>query len=104
MKRSRRRFLRLLAAGSAAAWAAPIAAATTAPETKGRGRTGAKPAAAPAATTAKSAQSALAEEIRKQKISVDQALKAVRDYPLPPGSVPAFRFAPAPVRGKERTP
>lgn len=107
MKRSRRRFLRWLAAGSAAVAAAPVAAAARAaapasrrakapalPAPRGAAKPGAGPAVPPA----------MAEEIRKQKLNVEQALKAVRDYRLPPGSDPAFVFAPLKARKPEREP
>jgi hypothetical protein len=104
MKRSRRRFLRLLAAGSAAAAAAPLAAVTSAaPAARGTKR-----APAPAARGAgkpgagRAVPPVMAEEIRKQKANVEQALKAVRDYRLPPGSEPAFVFAPLQARKPER--
>ena len=97
MKRSRRRFLRLITAGSAAAAAAPAAAlaravtaekkpAKPAPDTPGAKPAGPRDGAG--------VPPALAEEIRKQKAVVEQSLQAVRDYPLPPGSEPAFVFAP----------
>jgi hypothetical protein len=99
VKRSRRRFLGLLAAGSAAAAAATPAAAlvrVAAPR-----RTGAPPAGQPGGP---GVSPALAEEIRKQKAMVEQALKAVRDYPLPPGSEPAFGFRPLGPRKKADLP
>ena len=112
MRRSRRRFLRLLAAGSAAVAAAPVAAVTRAAASttrRGKGaagpetRTGAKsetakPGARPAFPPA------AAEEIRKQKANVEQALTAVRNYRLPPGSDPAFVFSPLKARKAEREP
>ncbi len=105
MRRSRRGFLRLLAAGSAAALTASasgVARAAAPPKRRAKGATGraapggGKPGRAPAPPTA------VAEEIRKQKASVAQALKAVRDYPLPTGSDPAFVFAALPLLRKER--
>jgi flagellar motility protein MotE (MotC chaperone) len=101
---SRRRFVKLLAAGSAAALAAPAIAfgadATTAkpPATK--------PAAASAApsTTAPSsnAPASLRAEVEKQKKALADQLKVIRDYHLPPGSNMAFVFQP--MRRKGRTP
>ena len=79
---SRRRFVSLLAAGSATTLLAPmraVAAAATGP---------AKPAAAPAAPPKMRA------EIDKQKKSTADALKVIRDFELPPGSVMAFEFRP----------
>jgi hypothetical protein len=100
MKSSRRSFLRLLAAGSAATAATPAAALARAATPK---RKRAKPAAG-ARPAALAVPPELAEEIRKQKALVEQALKAVRDYPLPPGSEPAFVFAPLRPRKKAGTP
>jgi hypothetical protein len=101
MKRSRRRFLRLLAAGSVAAVAAPAAAVAQAapPKKAPKGTPGAK---SPAGGAAKPViPAALAEEIKKQKALVEQTLKAVRAFPLPPGSEPAFTFVPLEARGRE---
>jgi hypothetical protein len=92
-KRSRRRFLGLIATGSAAAAAAPAAALARAvtpkkkPAKPAPGAAGAKPAGA-------GVPPAVAEEIRRQKIALEQSLHALRDHPLPSGSEPAFRFAP----------
>jgi hypothetical protein len=106
MKRSRRRFLRLLAAGSAAALATPVArvGAGAAPARKPGRRPVAKPAPAARPAHAATPPAPLAEEIRKQKVSVEQALKAVRDYPLPPGSDLALTFRPRQARRREHTP
>ena len=82
---SRRRFLSLVAAGSAAALLAParrLAAATV--------QTARPPAAEPTP--------AMRAEIEKQKKSVAYALKEVRDYPLRAGSDMAFEFRPLRVR------
>ncbi len=90
MKKSRRRFLRAVAAGGAALVVAPAVdlarAATTA-----RKRVVKRPAA-PAATPAVS--SPLAGEIAKQKASLEQTLKVVRDVPLENGADLAFVFRP----------
>jgi hypothetical protein len=92
MKRSRRRFLTLLAAGSAAAVTTPVADLASAAAPRKR--------ATPPKTASEGREAdagrppAVADEIRKQKAVVEQSLKAVRDYPLPPGSEPAFVFAP----------
>lgn len=104
MGSSRRRFLRLLAAGSAATAATPAAALARATAPKRRSAkpaAGAKPAGAPAAP---GAPASLAGEIRRQKAQVGQALQAVRDCPLPPGSGPAFVFAPLRPRKRAGTP
>lgn len=78
---TRRRFITLLAAGSAAALTAP--AAPTPPATK-------RPAPGP---------KVLAEIEKQKKFSAD-ALKVIRAYPLPPGSEMAFAFRP--LRPKRR--
>jgi hypothetical protein len=78
---SRRRFLELMAAGSAAvlAGATPVAAA---------------PAPAPARKRAAARPTALETEIQNQKRSLAQALATIRDFTLEPGSEPAATFAP----------
>jgi len=96
MKRTRRTFLKLLAAGSAAVATRPAAALAAARAPK---RPSPKPAAAahPAATGARPAAApapGLHAEIERQKRDLDKVLKTLRDYPLPPGSDPAFVFAP----------
>jgi hypothetical protein len=103
MKRSRRRFLRLMAAGSAAAAATPAAALAHAVTPK---RKPAKPA--PGAAGARPAgprddagvPPAVAEEIRRQKAVAEQSHRVVRDHPLPPGSEPSFGFVPLGPRKK----
>jgi hypothetical protein len=84
---SRRRFMALLASASAATLAAParplVAAAAAATAAKKRA-----PAPAPAPTAR------VAAEIEKQKKSVADALKVIRDFPLPAGSPMAFEFRP----------
>ena len=101
MKRSRRRFLRLVAAGSAAALASPASALAAVAPRKGAPATKPvpKPAPAPPALPA-----VVAAEIEKQKGYVAAALKAVRGYALPPGSDMAFTFKPVRARRKARTP
>ena len=107
VKRSRRGFLRLIAAGSAAAAATPAAALARTVTPRKRP---AKPA--PGAPGAKPAgprddaglPPAVAEEIRRQKAAVEQSLRAVRDVPLPPGNGPAFVFAPLGPRKNAGTP
>ena len=92
MKRSRRQILKLLAAGSAAALAAPAAALA---ETAHK-RRGPRPAVPPPATHAPTppASPALRAEIAKQKRDLLAALKNLRDYKLPAGSPLAFTFRP----------
>jgi hypothetical protein len=91
--RSRRKFMKLVAAGSAAALAAP--AATLAATAKAARRAG-HPASAAPAHGEKSAPRFVATpaEIEKQKKYVAEALKAIRNFELPPGSDQAFVFAP----------
>ena len=93
MKRSRRRFLGLIAAGSAAAVtpAAALARAVTPGRKPAKPAPGAKPAGP---SESAGVPPAVAEEIRRQKAALEQSLQALRDYPLPPGSEPAFLFAP----------
>ncbi|MEK7331010.1 MAG: hypothetical protein AAB113_09425 [Candidatus Eisenbacteria bacterium] len=84
---SRRRFMTLLAAGSAAALTAPARGlvAATAP---------------PAKTKLTAPSPRMLAEIEKQKKVVADTLKVIRSYPLPPGSDMAFEFRP--LRAKRR--
>ena len=84
--RSRRRFLKLFAAGSAAALAGGIPAATVRAAAPAPKR---KPAFA---TPAMSHQ--VRAEIESQKEYIGKALKTIREFPLAPGSDMAFVFAP----------
>jgi len=88
--KSRRRFLKLVAMTSAAALVPAVPKRARAARTK-------KAAPAPAARPA-----ALENEIKKQKAATADALKAIRDFELPPGSEMAFVFSAqrAPRRGK----
>lgn len=82
---TRRSFLKLVAAGSAAIMTgavAPLARAASAPSKRGR-------AAVPPAVKA---------EIASQKAYLARSLKAIREHDLPPGSDPAFVFRPLPPR------
>jgi hypothetical protein len=107
VKRSRRRFLGLIATGSAAAAATPVAALARVVEPK---KKPARPApGAPAARPAgprdgTDLPSAVVEEIRRQKAGVEQSLEALRGVPLPPGSEPSFVFAPLGRRKKTGAP
>jgi secreted PhoX family phosphatase len=86
MKSSRRRFLKLVAAGSAAVIASnvvPVGAATAS-----------KPATTKSGSRTSSRSAGVEAEIKKQKGFLTAALKAIRDYDLPPGSEQAFVFAP----------
>lgn len=102
-KHSRRGFIGLIAAGSAAAAipAATLAHAAAPKKRPAKPTQGMKPPDPGAGT---GAPPAVAEEIRKQKAALEQSLKAIRDYPLPTGSEPAFVFAPLRPRKKAGTP
>lgn len=92
MKRSRRRFLKLLAAGSAAAAVRPaVALAAPAPAPR--------PARAP--EHAAGPPPALRAEIERQQRDLEKTLKTLRDYPLEPGSDPAFVFTPLAAKHAE---
>ena len=82
---SRRRFISLLAAGSASALLAPArrVVGATAPATK--------PAAKPAAS---GPSARVRAEIEKQKKSTAGQLQVIRNYVLPAGSPMAFEFRP----------
>ncbi|HEY7728420.1 MAG TPA: twin-arginine translocation signal domain-containing protein [Candidatus Eisenbacteria bacterium] len=79
----RRKFVKLLAAGGAAvlAGAAPRARAKTPP-----------PQRRAAAQAHRLPSAALEKEIRAQKKSLDETLRLIRGYELPPGSPPAVVF------------
>jgi hypothetical protein len=94
MTRSRRQFMKLLAAGAAAAAAGGPAGALA--RTTRRVRTARRPAT-PHAAPAPAPPDALAVEIRKQKGYVTTALKTLRAYELPPGSTLALVFRPLPA-------
>jgi hypothetical protein len=89
--RSRRRFMQLIAAGSAAALASPIAA-LAAEKAPVRRPAAAKPA--PRAAAPPSRPGVTAKELEKQKKYVADALKVIRDFELPPGSDQAFVYRP----------
>ncbi|HYM79849.1 MAG TPA: hypothetical protein VEY91_00390 [Candidatus Limnocylindria bacterium] len=80
---SRRRFMGLLAASSAALatgeWSMPAADAATAT---------ARP------TASKRLSKAARADLEQQKQYARQALKTIREFPLPSGSEPAFVFMP----------
>lgn len=89
MKKSRRKFLKLLAAGSAAVAARPAQVLAAEPRAR-------RPARPPAGTAAPTAVPpvALRAEIARQQRELEKVLKTLRDYPLEPGSDPAFVFTP----------
>jgi hypothetical protein len=88
VRRSRRRFLRLLATGSAVAATAPALLARAAVSKRPAKRTAPPPAALPGPPAA------VAEELRRQRSALADALKRIRDFPLPDGGEPAGRFEP----------
>jgi hypothetical protein len=93
---SRRRFLKTVAMGSAAAVvAATLPHAGAAAPAPSKGAPKAKPvtSARPAATEA---------EIARQKQATADMLKTIRDFELPAGSEPAFAFSA--VKASKRTP
>ncbi len=91
----RRRFVRLLAAGAAAAAAAPLTGARAAKP---------RPAAVPdrPTQTHRPLTAAMVKEIEVQKKSVADMLKVVRAYKLPAGSPPAPIFRAMRARRRER--
>ena len=92
---SRRRFVRLLAAGSAAIAASPALAAkaATAPPKK--------PATPPASKPAASA-AALQKEFDRQRAGTLDTLKTLREFALPPGGDLPVVFRPLRRVRKER--
>ena len=82
---SRRRFLSLIAAGSAAAAIAPAEQVLAATAAAGKPVT--LPAPIPPSPKVRA-------EIEKQKKSTAAQLKVIRDYVLPAGSPMAFEFRP----------
>jgi hypothetical protein len=91
---TRREFLRLLAAGSAAAMAATLPGTAGAATRKPRPATGKR----------RPVTAAVRAEIENQKRFVARALEKIRNHPLPAGSDPAFVFTPFdPVDGPSRT-
>jgi hypothetical protein len=96
--KSRRRFLKVVAMGSAAALvSAALPRAGEASERPVRGAT--KPKSAGAVRPA-----AIEAEIAKQKHSTAEMLKTIRDYPLPAGSEMAFAFAPVKAAKRRAAP
>ena len=84
----RRRFVKLLAA-SAASLAMTSSPARAAAQSTARHR---------GATAAQPKSTALDKELRTEKKSVADMLKAVRSYKLPAGSAPAMVFRPMKAR------
>ena len=88
---SRRRFLTLVAAGTAAAGGA---VAATDPAPRKRAKKDAKPAAPPVYATPPAPSDEVARGIAQQKEWLAASLKTLRTFDLPPGSEQAFAFAP----------
>jgi hypothetical protein len=101
MSASRRRFLQLIAAGTAASVIAPAGAlaVTTARKPAVKPRPVAPPKSEPVAP--KTPSDAIAAEVEKQKGYVAEALKGIRAFTLPPGTEPAFVFTPVHARGRK---
>ncbi len=104
MKRSRRRFLKLAAAGAAAVAIQPartLATAAAAPATPASARAR-KPHARSAGEPRALPPPELRAEIERQKRELEKTLKTLREFRLDPGSEPAFVFSPMPParRGK----
>ena len=90
-KSSRRKFLALLAVGTVAVATSPVstlAATQKKTPTAAKGRTKSTTAPVKARVTPFEA------EIERQKKDVAKTLKLIRDYPLAPGTEPAFVFLP----------
>lgn len=89
MTRSRRQFLKLVAAGSAAALTGASRRSLAADAVKVAAKHTAQSAPASAGSTG-----SVRAEIQKQKQQTAETLKIIRDYPLPTGSPMAFAFKP----------
>jgi hypothetical protein len=89
----RRRFVKLVALGGAAAMAAPLGVADAAsPPSSGWAQPGARRDASPG----------VRKEVASQEHSLAAMLATIRNYELPPGSPMAFVFTPLRSRRKER--
>ena len=77
---SRRRFVALMAAGSAAVITKPAEAAAAVARRK------------PAVGAGPAMSAATAKELARQKKSTLDTLKTIRDHAMPPGTEPAFVF------------
>lgn len=92
---SRREFVTLVAAGSAALIAAPGAA-----DDHTRRKRASKPGDKPAPPPAEPSKSE--KELARQKASTLATLQQLRDFPLPPGGDLPVVFRPQRTRGKGR--
>ena len=79
----RRRFVKLMAASAAAVLTSSLDRAVAAPKTG---------TAAKTAPPEKAMTPTIRAEIAAQKKSLEDTLKVIREYQLPPGSPPAFVF------------
>ncbi len=93
---TRRSFLGLVAAGSAALVAPGLALAATAPAAPSRARAAAGKPRPATGTRAPDIE----KGIREQKESLEKQLQVIRGYVLPPGSDMAFVFRP--MRARKR--
>ena len=91
--KSRREFLRLVAVGSAAAVTGRAGRAAAAAKRAAKGA-GSKSAESRPLQPPPAQPGAVRTEIERQKKSTAEALKTIRDYPLPAGSPMAFWFQP----------
>lgn len=98
MSRSRRQFLKLVAAGAMGAAAGPAGALARTTTRVRKPTTTIRKPAAPATPAAARPPAAMAAEIEKQKGYAAAALKTIRGYELPTGSEQAFVFRPMPAR------
>jgi hypothetical protein len=101
--RTRRAFMKLMAAGSTALLVAgPARRAGAASSKKSAAKPAVKDTAAAAAGAKPGTHVALADEIEKQKKSTADSLKKLRAYSLPPGSPQGFAFRPLPAKRSSR--
>jgi hypothetical protein len=97
-KLSRRKFLALVAAGSAVTAADALAAKTAAPRTNKTAAAAAKKAAKPPVyATPPVASAAIARGIAQQKEWLASSLDTIRRFELTPGSEQGFAFRPLPA-------
>jgi len=100
-KSSRRKFLALLAAGTVALATSPVSGIAAQQQKKTATSTRGKPKSTTAPV--KSRVTPFQAEIERQKKDVAKTLKVIRDYPLAPGSEPAFVFQPMRALSKRKS-